>query len=104
MATKLIDLVLSTKKKEVNYPFPDGNNEFSVGSGTENHIQIFNSQISKQHFAIRTNWEDFLFIYDLDSEYGTYVGDKRLEKGELLQLKSREIIHLGKNGYSLQIG
>ena len=96
-------MVLSTDEKEVSYPFPIVD-EFTLGSGANNHIKIPHPNISKQHFAIRTNWEGLSFIYDMGSKRGTYIGNKKLEKGQLLQLHFGDTITLGKHDYAFQIG
>lgn len=66
-----------------------------VKSGNDIHFRFHN--VSRNHLKLR--FKDFLnraYIQDLGSSFGTFVNERRLHQGHEFELKSGDIIRLGK--------
>jgi pSer/pThr/pTyr-binding forkhead associated (FHA) protein len=76
----------------------DRHDTFVVGRSKVNtHSQLKgDGYISRHHFILELN-PPYCFLKDLGSTNGTKVNDRKLGKGELIQLSDRDTVRVGKN-------
>ncbi len=82
----------------------DRHDTFIVGRSKVNtHSQLSgDGYISRHHFVLELN-PPHCFLKDLGSTNGTKVNDRKLNKGELLQLSDKDLIKAGKTTLSINI-
>lgn len=74
--------------------FPLLTSVVQIGRAPENDIVLDHGTVSRQHARLILE-EGRVFLEDLGSSNGTYVGDKRLKPGERLEVKSGVSMEFG---------
>jgi len=70
--------------------------------GREDHAEfqiLKDSQISREHFAIRKDDDGKFIIIDLGASNGTFLNDKKLESNSILELKHGDTIKAGRQAF-----
>ncbi len=49
----------------------------TIGRESSNHIKLNDTEVSRQHAAVRRTAEDYFEITDLESSNGSYVNSRR---------------------------
>ncbi len=82
----------------------DRHDTFVVGRSKVNtHSQLKgDGYISRHHFILELN-PPYCFLKDLGSTNGTKVNDRKLGKGELIQLSDRDTVRVGKTLLTINI-
>lgn len=78
--------------------------EASIGRSSSNDLTFPDSitQVSRSHAKFVSD-QDRLSIIDLGSSNGTFVNDVRLEAHTPVELKTGDVIHLGKSRFSFKV-
>lgn len=87
---KLVDKKEALKYKLKNYYIID--NIITLGRQEDNHIQIDDQYISKKHFKLVKENDNYMLI-DLNSSNGTYVNEEKVEA--TVKLRDKDLIQVG---------
>ncbi len=79
----------------------DVNHSLTLGRGDKNDIVIKNPSISINHAKIHLE-NNKIYLEDLDSSNGTFIGDHQLEPNNQYELNSSQSIRLGEITYILK--
>ena len=74
--------------------------------GREDHVEfqiLRDSQVSREHFAIRKDETGKFILIDLGASNGTYLNDKKLEANSITELKHRDKITAGRQSFIYRI-
>lgn len=77
-------------------------NYVAIGKGPGVDCKIKEHYISRRHCIISKNNEMF-FLEDTKSTNGTYINERRIERGEIVELKDNDIIKLANIEFKFEI-
>lgn len=74
-------LIISTGDQSGTY-FPLSNRPLAAGRDPAREIQIIDARVSRKHFVIRKNGDDYV-ICDMRSQNGVFVNGDKVEEAQL---------------------
>jgi pSer/pThr/pTyr-binding forkhead associated (FHA) protein len=73
-----------------------GSGEIVVGRSRECDVWVDDSRVSKKHAAFEPSKKGEIVLHDLGSTNGTFVNDRRLDKGEKAKVLSHDQVRFGR--------
>ena len=67
--------------------------------GREDHVEfqiLKDSQISREHFAIKKEDDGSFYLIELGASNGTFLNDKKLESNDIVKLENNDQIKAGR--------
>ena len=88
-------VTLPDGSREVELSFEAGGRRLNVGRGTDNHLYLNHSSVSKIHAALKMDNIGTLLVADTGSTNGTHINGVRIPYGEARPISDGDVVAFG---------
>jgi hypothetical protein len=88
-------ITLPDGSREVELSFEAGGRRLNVGRGTDNHLYLNHSSVSKIHAALKMDNIGTLLVADTGSTNGTHINGVRIPYGEARPISDGDVVAFG---------
>jgi hypothetical protein len=81
--------------REVVLEFNPGGKRLNVGRGTDNHVYLNHTSVSKIHAALKMDQLGTLLVADTGSTNGTHINGQRIPYGEARPIAEGDVVAFG---------